>query len=89
MFRDKWLVIYLCNPEMKFDCQYLANARHKYDDISCQYDINVKGKVTKKWGFEDKSRKAISNIIFKTGQVYISQMKIKWINTKTSVRKIA
>jgi hypothetical protein len=54
MFRDKWLVIYLCNPEMKFDCQSLANARHKYDDISCQYDINVKGKVTKNEGLKIK-----------------------------------
>lgn len=39
---------------MKFDCQSLANARHKYDDISCQYDINVKGKVTENEGLKIK-----------------------------------
>jgi len=56
-------VNYLYSLKMKLDCQSLANARHKYDDIFCQYDTNLQGKLTK-IRLEDKSGKAMFNIIF-------------------------
>ena len=61
---------------MKLDCQSLSNARHKYDDILCQYDTNLQGKLTK-IRLEDKSGKAMCNIIFYSRNENTSQMKIK------------